>query len=192
MNRMPADTRAPLITPWALRDRHHWSEYLFNGHLCLRWNRNQFTFISWAIQPLSNVMLRIRMDNIARLFSGEEKMVYLCHSAVHPSRVSISRLKTLIKLIVAFTNVRVASLLPSLLPCLGQYSSILCLLIVCFFANEGTAINEAATITVDSELLIENVAPLPPYNLTANSTDTAITLRWEPGNFNFKRVNSHG
>lgn len=37
-------------------------------------------------------------------------------------------------------------------------------------------------MTVDSELLIENVAPRPPYNLTANSTDTAITLRWEPGN----------
>lgn len=44
-----------------------------------------------------------------------------------------------------------------------------------------TATNEAATISVDTELLIENVAPRPPYNLTANSTDTAITLRWEPG-----------
>lgn len=43
------------------------------------------------------------------------------------------------------------------------------------------ASNEAATITVDSELLIENVAPRPPYNLTANSTDTSITLHWEPG-----------
>lgn len=43
------------------------------------------------------------------------------------------------------------------------------------------ASNEAATITVDSELLIENVAPRPPYNLTANSTDTTITLHWEPG-----------
>lgn len=48
---------------------------------------------------------------------------------------------------------------------------------------ECIATNEAATITVDSELLIENVAPRPPYNLTANSTDTAITLFWEPGNF---------
>lgn len=48
---------------------------------------------------------------------------------------------------------------------------------------ECSATNEAATITVDSELLIENVAPNPPYNLTANSTDTAITLRWEAGNF---------
>lgn len=43
------------------------------------------------------------------------------------------------------------------------------------------ASNEAATITADSELLIENVAPRPPYNLTANSTDTSITLHWEPG-----------
>lgn len=43
------------------------------------------------------------------------------------------------------------------------------------------ATNEAATITADTELLIENVAPRPPYNLTANSTDSAITLRWEPG-----------
>ncbi|XP_031624013.1 protein borderless isoform X4 [Contarinia nasturtii] len=46
---------------------------------------------------------------------------------------------------------------------------------------ECVAENEAARITVDSELLIENVAPHPPYNLTANSTDTSITLRWEPG-----------
>lgn len=45
-----------------------------------------------------------------------------------------------------------------------------------------TATNEAATTSIDTELLIENVAPRPPYNLTANSTDTAITLRWEPGN----------
>lgn len=47
-----------------------------------------------------------------------------------------------------------------------------------------TATNEAATIAVDTELLIENVAPRPPYNLTANSSDSAITLRWEPGMFN--------
>lgn len=48
---------------------------------------------------------------------------------------------------------------------------------------ECMATNEAATITVDSELLIENVAPRPPYNLTANSTDTSISLRWEAGKF---------
>lgn len=46
---------------------------------------------------------------------------------------------------------------------------------------ECVATNEASTITVDTELLIENVAPRPPYNLTANSTNTAVTLRWEPG-----------
>lgn len=45
------------------------------------------------------------------------------------------------------------------------------------------ATNEAATITADTEIMIENVAPRPPYNLSANSTDIAITLRWEPGNF---------
>lgn len=45
------------------------------------------------------------------------------------------------------------------------------------------ATNEAATITADTEIMIENVAPRPPYNLSANSTDSAITLRWEPGNF---------
>lgn len=43
------------------------------------------------------------------------------------------------------------------------------------------ATNEAATITADTELMIENVPPRPSYNLTANSTDTAITLRWERG-----------
>lgn len=46
---------------------------------------------------------------------------------------------------------------------------------------ECVVTNSASTITVDAELLIENVAPRPPYNLTANSSDTAITLRWEPG-----------
>lgn len=50
---------------------------------------------------------------------------------------------------------------------------------------ECVATNEAATITVDTELLIENVAPRPPYNLTANSTDTAITLHWQPGKFHY-------
>lgn len=44
------------------------------------------------------------------------------------------------------------------------------------------ATNEAASISADTEIMIENVPPRPPYNLSANSTDTAITLRWEPGN----------
>lgn len=46
---------------------------------------------------------------------------------------------------------------------------------------ECVATNEAASITADTELLIENVPPRPPYNLTSNSSDTAITLKWQPG-----------
>uniref|UniRef100_A0A0K8WJZ6 Protein turtle n=1 Tax=Bactrocera latifrons TaxID=174628 RepID=A0A0K8WJZ6_BACLA len=46
---------------------------------------------------------------------------------------------------------------------------------------ECSATNEAATITAETELMIENIAPRPPYNLTANSTETAITVRWQPG-----------
>lgn len=44
-----------------------------------------------------------------------------------------------------------------------------------------TATNEAAFVTADTELMIENVAPRPPYNLTANSSQTSITLKWQPG-----------
>lgn len=29
--------------------------------------------------------------------------------------------------------------------------------------------------------MIENVSPMAPFNLTANSSSTAITLRWVPG-----------
>ncbi|XP_058817731.1 protein borderless isoform X2 [Topomyia yanbarensis] len=43
------------------------------------------------------------------------------------------------------------------------------------------ATNEAATVSADAEIMIENVSPRAPYNLTGNSTDTAITLRWAPG-----------
>ncbi|KAG8231407.1 hypothetical protein J437_LFUL012417 [Ladona fulva] len=43
------------------------------------------------------------------------------------------------------------------------------------------ATNEASTITAEAELMIENVAPRAPYNLTANSTLTTISLRWVPG-----------
>ncbi|KAM8718185.1 hypothetical protein ACLKA7_004832 [Drosophila subpalustris] len=46
---------------------------------------------------------------------------------------------------------------------------------------ECSATNEAATITAEAELMIENVSPRPPYNLTANSTETCITIRWQPG-----------
>ena len=45
------------------------------------------------------------------------------------------------------------------------------------------AINKAAKIIAETELMIENVPARPPYNLTANSTETAITLQWQPGNF---------
>ncbi|XP_030380497.1 protein borderless [Scaptodrosophila lebanonensis] len=46
---------------------------------------------------------------------------------------------------------------------------------------ECSATNEAATITTEAELMIENIAPRPPYNLTSNSTETCITIRWLPG-----------
>jgi len=46
---------------------------------------------------------------------------------------------------------------------------------------ECSATNEAATITAEAELMIENIAPRAPYNLTANSTETCITIRWQPG-----------
>ncbi|XP_075152898.1 borderless isoform X2 [Haematobia irritans] len=49
---------------------------------------------------------------------------------------------------------------------------------------ECTATNEAATITAETELMIENIAPRPPFNLTANSTDTSITVRWQPASPN--------
>lgn len=40
------------------------------------------------------------------------------------------------------------------------------------------AINEAARIGADAELLIETFSPKAPSNLTANSTQEAITIRW--------------
>lgn len=46
---------------------------------------------------------------------------------------------------------------------------------------ECSATNEAATITTEAELMIENISPRPPFNLTANSTETCITIRWQPG-----------
>lgn len=49
---------------------------------------------------------------------------------------------------------------------------------------ECSATNEAATITTEAELMIENVSPRPPFNLTANSTETCITIRWQPGKTN--------
>ncbi|EDW77650.2 uncharacterized protein Dwil_GK24612 [Drosophila willistoni] len=46
---------------------------------------------------------------------------------------------------------------------------------------ECSATNEAATITAEAELMIENITPRPPFNLTGNSTETCITIRWQPG-----------
>lgn len=43
------------------------------------------------------------------------------------------------------------------------------------------ASNEAATVVADAELMVLNVAPRAPYNLSANSTKNAVTLRWVPG-----------
>ncbi|KAK7793696.1 hypothetical protein R5R35_014160 [Gryllus longicercus] len=43
------------------------------------------------------------------------------------------------------------------------------------------ASNEAATISSDTEVLIENAAPRAPYNLSAISDAGSVTLRWVPG-----------
>ncbi|KAG8287966.1 hypothetical protein J6590_025304 [Homalodisca vitripennis] len=43
------------------------------------------------------------------------------------------------------------------------------------------ASNEAATITSETELMVENSVPRAPHNLTAESTLTSITVRWLPG-----------
>ncbi|XP_054260540.1 protein borderless-like [Macrosteles quadrilineatus] len=40
------------------------------------------------------------------------------------------------------------------------------------------ASNEAATITTETEIMVENTAPRPPHNLTSESTTTSITVRW--------------
>lgn len=40
------------------------------------------------------------------------------------------------------------------------------------------AINEAAKIEVDAELMIETFSPRAPSNLTANSSRDAITIHW--------------
>lgn len=44
-----------------------------------------------------------------------------------------------------------------------------------------SATNRAATITVETELLVENVPSSAPYNLTAVSSETAVYLTWSIG-----------
>lgn len=41
-----------------------------------------------------------------------------------------------------------------------------------------SATNEAATITAEAELLIENVPPNAPYNLSAVASMTSVHLKW--------------
>ncbi|KAB0799512.1 hypothetical protein PPYR_07392 [Photinus pyralis] len=43
------------------------------------------------------------------------------------------------------------------------------------------ATNEAATITAEAELLVENSPPRSPYNLTTKSDSHSITLQWVAG-----------
>ncbi|XP_012147466.1 borderless isoform X2 [Megachile rotundata] len=43
------------------------------------------------------------------------------------------------------------------------------------------ASNEAATVVADAELMVLNVPPRAPYNLSANSSNNAVTLTWVPG-----------
>lgn len=44
-----------------------------------------------------------------------------------------------------------------------------------------SASNQAATITTETEIVVENVAPRAPFNLTANSSQNAVTLKWTSG-----------
>lgn len=41
-----------------------------------------------------------------------------------------------------------------------------------------SATNEAATITAEAELLVENMPPNAPYNLTAVASMTSVHLSW--------------
>lgn len=44
-----------------------------------------------------------------------------------------------------------------------------------------TARNDATSVTVESELMIENVPPRAPYNLSAVATRNSIHVNWVPG-----------
>ncbi|XP_033230293.1 protein borderless isoform X2 [Belonocnema kinseyi] len=43
------------------------------------------------------------------------------------------------------------------------------------------ASNEAATVVADAELMVLNVPPRAPYNLSANTGKNSVTLTWVPG-----------
>lgn len=43
-----------------------------------------------------------------------------------------------------------------------------------------SASNEAAAVTVETELMIENVPPRAPFNLNATPAASSVTLRWVP------------
>lgn len=46
-----------------------------------------------------------------------------------------------------------------------------------------TARNDAASVDVETELMIENVPPRAPYNLTAVATHETIHVSWVPGRY---------
>lgn len=43
------------------------------------------------------------------------------------------------------------------------------------------ASNEVATIVTATQLVVEGTQPHAPYNVSANASETAVTLRWLPG-----------
>lgn len=43
-----------------------------------------------------------------------------------------------------------------------------------------SASNEAAAVTAETELVIENVPPRAPFNLNATPATNFVTLRWFP------------
>jgi len=43
------------------------------------------------------------------------------------------------------------------------------------------ASNEVATIVTSTQLVVEGTRPHAPYNLSANASETAVTLQWLPG-----------
>ncbi|XP_018336675.2 protein borderless [Agrilus planipennis] len=44
-----------------------------------------------------------------------------------------------------------------------------------------SAMNKAATVVAETELLVENVPPRAPYNLTAKASNTSVHLKWVAG-----------